>query len=287
MPQGHAVISGGSSGIGLALAQRLAGTGWSVSILARDPERLAAAHAVIAAARDGTDRRVFTVAADVADAGAVEGALQAAVGAFGPPSLLIASAGIVVPGRFDTLPLSAFRRTMEVNFFGTLHLVQAALPAMRAHGGGRIVLIASGAALLGLYGYTAYAPSKFAVRGLAEALRSELAPDGIGISIAYPADTDTPMLAAELPRRPAATSRIAAGARVRSADEVAAAILRGIRRNRFVITPGWEMSALAALHSLVGPLLHRFWFDPVIGRLHRREDGDADIGISNPGREKL
>jgi 3-dehydrosphinganine reductase len=267
-PPAHAVVSGGSSGIGLALARRLAAAGWNVTILARDPTRLAAAQSELSG-RCGAGQRIMTAAADVADGAAVERAVHEAIASLGPPKLLVASAGIVVPGTFDALPLEAFRRTMEVNYFGTLHLVRAALPAMRRARQGRIVMIASGAAFIGVYGYTAYAPSKFAVRGLAEALRSELAPDGIGVSVAFPPDTDTPMLADEIRTRPAATSRIAGSATVLSADAVADAILRGVERRRFAITPGWEMTALGRLHSLVNPLLHRFWFDPIIAKSRR------------------
>jgi 3-dehydrosphinganine reductase len=259
----HALISGGSSGIGLALAGRLATQGWNLSLLARDAERLAGARDRLGAART----QVFAV--DVADYTDTAAATEAAIAAFGPPALVVTSAGIVEPGHFDALPLEAFRRTMEVNYFGTLHLVRAALPAMRRAGHGRIVLIASGAALIGLYGYTAYAPSKFAVRGLGEALRSELAPDGIGVSVVYPPDTDTPQLHAERRTRPEATSRIAAGAKLLSAEQVADAVLAGVRRGKATITPGLEMAALGRLHSLIGPLLHRFWFDPVIARVHR------------------
>jgi 3-dehydrosphinganine reductase len=265
VPSRHAVISGGSSGIGLALARRLAGAGWDLTLLARDPRRLAAAREALSECGDAT-RRFRTTSVDVADAAAVEHAVAGAVAALGPPGLVVASAGMVVPGTFETLPLEAFRRTMEVNYFGTLHLVRATLPAMREQRGGRIVLIASGAALIGIYGYTAYAPTKFAVRGLAETLRSELAPEGIGVSVVYPPDTDTPQLREELRLRPAATSLIAGNAKVMSAERVAAAILRGIERRRFMIAPGAEMAALALLHSLAGPLLHRFWFDRLIRR---------------------
>jgi 3-dehydrosphinganine reductase len=258
----HALISGGSSGIGLALAKRLAAQGWQLSILARDAGRLATA-------REAIGGRSEAIAVDVADGAAAAAAVAAAIASFGPPALVVASAGIVEPGHFDALPLEAFRRTMEVNYFGTLHLVRASLPAMRQQGRGRIVLISSGAGLIGLYGYTAYAPSKFAVRGLAEALRSELAPDGIGVSVVYPPDTDTPQLHAERRVRPEATSRIAGGAKLLSPEQVADAILRGIRRGHFAIAPGLEMTALNRLHSLIGPVLHRFWFDPVIARVHR------------------
>jgi 3-dehydrosphinganine reductase len=277
MPQGHAIISGGSSGIGLALARHLAASGWDITILARNPERLAAARDALAGLC-GASQRIRSDTVDVADSDAVGSAVAAAIAALGPPSLLIASAGIVIPGLFAEQPLDAFRRTMDVNYFGTLHLVRAALPAMRRAGSGRIVMIASGAALLGVYGFTSYAPAKFAVRGLAETLRSELAPERIGVSIVYPPDTDTPQLREERRMRPAITSRIAGNAKVLSADQVAGAILRGIARNRFTIAPGAQMAALALFHSLAGPLLHRFWFDPLVARSRRDEIARAQRG---------
>ena len=137
---------------------------------------------------------------DVTDATGVERAMTEAVAALGPVNLLVACAGIVVPGRLADQPPDAFARSMAVNYLGAVHLVRSALPHLPRHGDARIVLVASGAALIGLYGYTSYAPSKFAVRGLAEALRSELVPEGIGVSVVYPPDTDTPGYRAELRR---------------------------------------------------------------------------------------
>jgi 3-dehydrosphinganine reductase len=261
----HALISGGSSGIGLALARLLAAKGWNLTLLARDGQRLAEARAVL----EGAGARVLTFSADVRDAPVVAGAVERAVAALGPPDLVVASAGIVIPGLFASLPPGAFGETMAVNYHGALHLVRAVLPAMRARGCGQIALVSSGAGLIGLYGYSAYAPSKFALRGLAEVLRGELKPEGIGVSVVYPPDTDTPQLAEEIKVRPEITGKLAGGARVHSADEVAAAILKGIRQGRFAIAPGWEMGLLNRLHSLIGPLLQRFSFDPVIGRHHK------------------
>ncbi len=80
-----------------------------------------------------------------------------------------------------------------VNYFGTLYSIKAALPAMETQKQGHIVLIFSGAGLIGLLGYSSYRPTKFAVRGLAESLRAELKPKNINISIVYPPDTDTPI----------------------------------------------------------------------------------------------
>lgn len=259
----HAIISGGSSGIGLALAHRLSRDGYDLTLLARDRARLDAA----AAAVSGT--KVLALPVDVTDEAAVRAGVARSLESLGAPDLVIANAGIVLPGRFRELDAAAHRATMETNYFGVLNLVHAALPHMGK--GSRLVLVSSGAGLLGLYGYTSYAPSKFAVRGLAEALRAELRPDGIGVSVVYLPDVDTPQLAGEEAARPAATKAIAAGAKVLSADEAALAIQRGIRAGHFAITAGWEMGALTRLHSLLGPALNRFWFDPVVARVTGKE----------------
>ena len=274
MPASHAIVSGGSSGIGLALARRLAAAGNDVTIIARRPEFLSAARAEIENVRANAAQRVRAFSADVADEAAVAEAVRESTAELGTPALLIANAGMVVPGLFGDIPLEAFRRTIAVNYLGAVHLIRAALPAMQAEGNGRVVLVSSGAGLIGLYGYTAYAPSKFAVRGLAEALRAELAPDGIGVSLVYPPDTATPQLEEEMRLRPEVTSRIAAGAKVCSPDDVARAILDGVARGKFVIAPGWEMKALARAHSLLAPLLNRFWFDRIAAKYHVRAGQD-------------
>ncbi|HEY5789315.1 MAG TPA: SDR family oxidoreductase [Gammaproteobacteria bacterium] len=262
MAVGHALISGGSSGIGLALAQRLAHDGWSLSLLARDPGRLATAREALLAAGAA---RCETHAVDVADAAAAHAAVAAATAALGTPDRVILSAGLALPQYFERLEQDDFRRLMQVNYFGTLHVIRAALPAMRERKRGHLVLVSSGAGLVGLYGYAAYSPTKFAVRGLAEVLRAELRADGIGVSVVFPPDTDTPQLAAEERTKPAETRAIAGAAKVWSADAVARVTLRGVERGRFYITPGWEMTALGALHSLLRVPL-QYWFD----RLARR-----------------
>jgi 3-dehydrosphinganine reductase len=117
------------------------------------------------------------------------------------------------------------------------------------------VLVGSGAGIVGVYGYSAYSPTKFALRGLAEVLRAELSPEGIRVSIVYPPDTDTPQLAEENKTKPAETKAITAGAQTWSAEGVARSIVTGMDRGRFAITPGWEMTILHRLHSLINPAL--------------------------------
>jgi 3-dehydrosphinganine reductase len=225
----HAIISGGSSGIGLALAKKLAATGYNVTILARDAVRLDTARLEIESMRRGADQHVLAISVDVVDAPGVQSAVDNAVNALGAPALVIASAGIVIPHIFEELPISAFKETMDVNYLGSVYLARAALPSMQLAGQGHIVLVSSGAGLLGVYGLSAYTPTKFALRGLAEVLRAELRPEGIDVSVVYPPDTDTPMLREEIRIRPEITSRIAAKAKAMTADDVADTILNGCR----------------------------------------------------------
>lgn len=253
----HALISGGSSGIGLAVARRLARQGWRLTLLARRPDVLAQAAAEL---HEQGAAAVLPLAVDVADAAACHAAVAQALAQGGAPDLTLTCAGIARPDYFEALTDADFHEAMAVNYFGTLHVLRAVLPALRARRSGHVALMSSGAGLTGIFGYAAYAPSKFAVRGLAEVLRAELKADGVGVSVVFPPDTDTPQLAQENLTKPAETRAIAGAARVMSADAVAAAILRGVERRRFVIAPGPEMGLLAPLHSLIAPLL-RWQFD--------------------------
>jgi 3-dehydrosphinganine reductase len=261
----HAIITGGSSGIGRATAVRLAREGAHVTIVARDRARLDAAREAIAAARASPDQHVAVFSADVADRKQVGSAVAAATEEIGPPDILMTSAGVVHCDHFGAVQPEAFEQTMATNYFGTLNAIHAALPAMERRRRGHLVLISSGAGLIGIYGYAAYSPTKFAVRGLGEALRAELGPRGIRVSIVYPPDTDTPQLEQERRTRPPETQMISGQARTWSADGVARTIVAGIRGNAFTITPGIEMTLLARLHSVIAPGLH-WYFDRLASR---------------------
>jgi 3-dehydrosphinganine reductase len=114
---------------------------------------------------------------------------------------------------------------------------------------------------------------------LAEALRSEFVPERVAVSVVYPPDTDTPGYREELRHRSEISNRLAGAGGLMTAEAVARAILRGIERGRFVIAPGASMAALVRLHSVAAPILHRFWFDPLIARLHRRSSTEARAEI--------
>ncbi|MEX1006677.1 MAG: SDR family oxidoreductase [Acidimicrobiia bacterium] len=251
----HAVVTGGSSGIGRATARLLAAGGARVSLLARDEVRLADA------ARDVSfgvaSDMVGVASADVRDGAALRAAVARLTEGLGPCDILVTAAGTAHPGYFEQLDESVFRDQMEVDYFGTLHAVRAVVPSMIERKRGHLVLVGSTAALIGVFGYSAYAPAKYAVRGLAETLRVELAPHGIVVSCVYPPDTKTPGLDRENAMKPPETERISASIKPRDATRVAQAIVRGIERDRLVITADLQTAALARAAGLLGPYVRR------------------------------
>ncbi|WP_327526711.1 SDR family oxidoreductase [Bosea sp. (in: a-proteobacteria)] len=245
-----AVISGGSSGIGLACARTLLGRGYRVVLLARDLDRLRDAGAALSP--DNGDLVEF-LPVDVADAIAVQDAIAGIATRYGGIGWLITSAGIAEPGLFRDLDLGAHRAQMETNYFGTLHLIHAAMPVMRR--GGRITLVSSGAAFIGIAGYSGYAPGKFAVRALAEILRLELEAEGIAISVVFPPDTQTPQLERERLKRPLVTRLISEQGGVLTASQVAERIVACAERGDFIIAPSRTIALLAWFHSLYRPIM--------------------------------
>jgi 3-dehydrosphinganine reductase len=247
-----AVISGGSSGIGLAIAHELAARGYALWLLARRPEMLRAARAELAGRFP--DIPVETLPIDVCDATACEGAIARILEVSGQIDWLVTSAGMVEPGMFLEQSIASHRRQMETNHFGTLHLVRPVAEAMRAQGDGRITLISSAAAFAGIAGYSGYVASKSAVRALGETLQVELAGHGIAVGVAFPPDTDTPQYHAEQATKPEITKAISSGGGVLSAEAVARTIVRHGERGRFLLTPSPLMTAFGWFHSLYAPL---------------------------------
>ncbi len=274
MQHPHALITGGSSGIGLALAKQLAEQGYNISIVARDQQKLDAAVQEIQQSRELSTQQVIALSADVGNQQQAEAAVNKAIEQLGAPAQLITSAGIAVPGYFQELPIENFEKTMQINYFGTVYVIKAAQAAMQAAKKGRIVIVSSGAALTGIFGYTSYGASKFALRGFAEALRAEMKPLGLGVSIVYPPDTDTPQLHEENKTKPYETKQITGAAKLMTADAVASCIIKGVKANKFAISPNLEIKLLTWLNSIIAPLLYRY-FDGIIKKASKSLQEEA------------
>jgi 3-dehydrosphinganine reductase len=246
------LITGGSSGIGLATAQAFAHEGADVWLLARDSERLEAATRVVLDECRCEDQKCGFVSCDLADFEQTEAAVAELVERAGLPDIVVHSAGVVRPGYFQDLGVPVYRHMMDVNYFGAVHLIRTVAPGMMARRSGHIVAVASGAVLVPGFGYSAYAPSKHALRGLCDVMRIELKPHNVRVSIVYPPDTDTPQLAGEAPYKPFEAKKIYESSAVVSPEFVANSILKGIRRGRYSIMPGTEMKAAALAARWLG-----------------------------------
>jgi NAD(P)-dependent dehydrogenase (short-subunit alcohol dehydrogenase family) len=171
------LVTGCSSGFGRALAQLLLERGEQVVATARDP---AAVADLVAACPE----RGLAVALDVTDPAAVQDAVEAARERFGAIEVLVNNAGYGEMGVVEATPVAVARALMETNFFSVVTLIQAVLPQMRARGAGQIVNIGSVAGQIGFPALGYYCASKFALAGLTESLAAELAPLGIGVTLA-------------------------------------------------------------------------------------------------------
>ena len=270
-----AYITGGSSGIGLEIGRLLHSAGARVVLIARNQQTLSAARLrLLSDDSGGNQAPVYTLPLDVGDHESVARTLPEAVRRFGEPDLLFNCAGDAIAGYFDRTTNAELNFLMRVNVEGTWNTIQALLPWLRARRG-RIVNVSSVAGLVGTFGYSAYAASKFAVIGLSEALRSELAPDGVGVSVLCPADTDTAQLARENLRKPAETAALSAGAGILDPVVVAAACIRAVHSGRFLILVGAESGLIHLLKRFAPRLL--FYISDRIVRKQRRRKATVDI----------
>lgn len=251
------VITGGSSGIGLALAKRAVAHGAEVHLVARRRNLLDEAKSAIESEHPGASVTVLDL--DVSKYDDVESKVGAHFKGRAV-DMLINNAGVVKPGRFLDLPIEEFRQQMDVNYFGTIHMCRALLPRIIERKAGHVTNVSSLAGVIGIFGYTAYTPTKFALSGFSQVLRAEMWPQNVRVSVVLPPDTDTPQLAFENQFKPAETKAIAGQVKTLTAEQVAQSILRGMAVGDFEIYCDYA-SRMSAFAQGVIPGVVRYFCD--------------------------
>jgi 3-dehydrosphinganine reductase len=269
------LLTGGNQGIGLGAARLLRKSGAHLILVARSQEKLASAQEELSPI-GANGAGLHTLSLDITDREATAAAVESLPGDR-PVDVLINNAGYAIPGYFQDLPLSMYDEMMSTNFMGAMHLTKLLVPSMMERGSGHVTFVSSLVGLMGIFGYTAYAPSKFALRGFAEALRCEVKPYGVAVSVCYPPDTDTPGYIEENKHKPHETRALEGNAKALSPDEVADKLLQGMAAGKFHILCNGSSWFADFMHRLF-PWMVRSVFDSDIKKAQTKGPGRHPVG---------
>ncbi len=193
----NALITGGSRGIGFAIAAEYAREGAGIALLSRSRENLDEALDRLRETAPEVD--AIAARADVTDRAAVDDAVRRAIDELQHVDVLVNAAGIASLGDIDQMPPDEWRRQIEVNLLGVYHVTRAVWPHMKDRGTGSVIMISSGSGRRAHGGWSGYCASKFGVMGMADALAKEGRPHGIRCNIICPGPTDTDQRRANFP----------------------------------------------------------------------------------------
>lgn len=233
-------ITGGSSGVGLAAAKLVSAGGASVAIFARKSGPLEKALEEIRSCAVSEKQRFYCLNVDVSDHGDVRDKMAVAVDAFGVPDVLVTCAGVGLAKRFRDQTADEFNALMSINVNGTWNTVSALVPPMAKNGGGVVMVVASLAGLVPVYGYTAYGTSKYALVGFAECLRQELRRDRIRVQVLCPPEIDTPFVAEEQKTSPPETRLLKKLGGTLDVEPTARILVQGLLSGSPMIIPGFK-----------------------------------------------
>lgn len=233
-----ALICGGSKGIGKETAKYLVQMGASVCIVARNQDQLTKTVKECQSLKENQNQFITSIACDTTDKTKLEPLLNQFISDHGVPDYLINTVGYAYPKYIQDLTLSDFQQNMHVNYEGVLVPILILLSHFMKMKKGHIISTSSMMGYFGIMGYATYCPTKFAIVGLSEALRHELKPFNINVSILYPPDTETPGFEKENEIKPKECLILSENAKLLSAAKVAEKLIKGIVKKKFQILPG-------------------------------------------------
>ncbi|KAF9209261.1 3-dehydrosphinganine reductase [Haplosporangium sp. Z 27] len=277
----HVYVTGGSIGLGRCVAIELAKQGAHVTIVARKEGPLKETIELMKQAaanrkdKDNFEQKFHWISADVTDREQSIRALDEASTHFGGrvPDIIMTCAGIAIPKFFVDASIEEFEQQMKLNFFGGLYTVHEATKRMVETGvKGKIVMTASTMGLVGFTGYSSYAPTKFALRGLVETLRNELKIYGIGVHIYYPGTMFSDGYENENKTKPLITRDIEGNNGITS-EEAAKGLFAGLYKGHFAVATDFDTYFLRVASRGITPLNNIGW-DYLLGLI-------APIGATN------
>lgn len=264
----NAYITGGSSGIGFAIACAMVELGSNVLLIARDEKKLAQAAVLLEERKNNNGQRIDWLSLDIAGWQRAKSLVSEKVKTFGPPDILVNCAGIAYTRNFEKIDYKRFEAIIRTNLMGPWQVTGILIPYLKERRG-YIVNVASAEGFIGTFGYTAYAASKFGVVGFSEALRSEVKPLGVRVSVLCPADTDTPQLTEERRDMPPEARAISGTAGVMQPGRVAEELIKGMIKERFMIIPGF-MNKITYLLKRLAPWLLNLIMDGIVKNVQRK-----------------
>ncbi|CAF4799893.1 unnamed protein product [Pieris macdunnoughi] len=245
----HVVVTGGSSGIGKAVAIEAVKLGANVTVIGRDIKKLTSVVTEMQGHLINKEQKVQYASLDVtSDYNTIEKCFSDLENKIGTIFMLFNCAGMCICGKFEDMKIDEIKQMIDLNYFGTAYPTKYVLPKMKERNEGIIVFVSTEAALLGIYGYSAYGAAKWAVRGLAESVFMELVGTNVRLTLAFPPDTDTPGFKQEELTKPAETKLISGSGGLHSPSKVGRKMLQDALKGKCYSVFGFSGQLLSLLY---------------------------------------
>lgn len=249
------VITGASKGIGLEIGRALAREGAHLALIARNESDLRRASSLME--QEGPKSHIEIFPCDVSRSDQVMAAIERVFSQFGRIDGLVSVAGYAYPQYFDQTPIAEFEKQIQTNYLGAVYLIKACRPYLKP--GSFIALTSSVLGYMGCFGYSSYSPSKFAIIGLAESLRQELAFENISVSVLCPPDTLTPGFEEENKTKPREISILSKTVRAMKPEDVARVFLKKIIKREFIVNCNLDSWIIYRLKSCAPEIFHKIF----------------------------